>query len=142
MPDQVLHHMAQGAGIKELAHYLGVSRQTIYDWCDEKHKQYHARFAQAVELGRELSEAWWMRYGRMAMMGRVTAGPPSWWIFNMKNRFGWRDRVEIAGSEDAPLHIVQKVYHVAGAPPPDAELPLLTKRPDPDPVAVDPDQSG
>ena len=106
--------MEQGAGIKELAIYLRVSRQTIYSWCDEKHKQYHRPFAQAVELGRELSEAWWMRYGRLAMMGRVRAGPAAWWIFNMKNRFGWRDRVEIAGSEDAPLQIVQKLYTIAG----------------------------
>ena len=86
MPDQVLKHMAAGAGIKELAHYLRVSRQTVYDWCDENSKQYHRPFAQAVELGRELSESWWMRYGRLAMMGKATHGPPAFWIFNMKGK--------------------------------------------------------
>ena len=102
--------MGQGAGVKELAHYLGVSRQTIYRWADANDKQYHRPFAEALALGRELSEAWWMRFGRLAMMGKVEAAPPSGWIFNMKNRFGWRDRVELAGSEDAPLQIVQKQY--------------------------------
>jgi hypothetical protein len=116
MPDQVLRHMANGAGIKELAHYLRVSRQTVYDWCDPKSKQYHRPFAQAVELGRELCEAWWMRYGRLAMMGKVAHGPPAFWIFNMKNRFGWRDRVEIAGTEDAPLTVTLKNYEPAVKP--------------------------
>lgn len=121
MPDLVLRQMAKGAGIKELAHYLRVSRQTIYDWCDDKSKQYHRPFAEAVDLGRELSEAWWMRYGRLAMMKQVNAAPPSWWIFNMKNRFGWRDRVEIAGSEDAPLHVTIKNYVAASKPEAEAE---------------------
>jgi hypothetical protein len=109
--------MAHGAGIAELAHYLKVSRQTIYDWCDPRSKQYRRKFAAAVTLGRELSEAWWMRYGRLAMMQKVASAPPSWWIFNMKNRFGWRDRVEVGGSEDRPLNIVKKVYHFDGVAP-------------------------
>ncbi len=130
MPERAIRAMQKGAGIKELAHYLGVSRQTIYDWCDEKHAQYHRRFAEAVAIGRELSEAWWMRYGRLAMMKQVTAAPPSWWIFNMKNRFGWRDRVEIAGSEDAPLHITQKIYYIAGHKTGEpTTLPVLTDEP-------------
>lgn len=122
MPERVLHHMAQGAGIKELAHYLRVSRQTVYDWCDPKSKQYHRKFAEAVTLGRELSEAWWLRFGRLAASGSVAVNPGVW-VFNMKNRFGWRDRVEIAGTEDAPLQIVQKVYLLPGeteAPPEEA----------------------
>jgi predicted DNA-binding transcriptional regulator AlpA len=112
MPERVIRHMRHGAGIKELAHYLGVSRQTIYNWADPANKQYHRAFHQALDLGRELCEAWWMRFGRLAMMQKVPAAPPSWWIFQMKNRFGWRDRVEIAGSDDAPLQIVQKQYVV------------------------------
>jgi hypothetical protein len=113
--------MAQGAGVKELSAYLGVSRTTIYDWCDKGSKQYHRPFADAVDLGRPLCEAWWLRYGRLAMMRKVPAASASWWIFNMKNRFGWRDRVEIAGSEDAPLHITQKTYVIER--PADPALP-------------------
>ena len=121
MPARVLLHMAGGAGVKELAHYLRVSRTTIYDWSDPKSKQYHRPFHQALELGRELCEAWWMRYGRLAMIGKVPARAPSWWIFNMKNRFGWKDRVEIAGSEDAPLHVTIKQYVGAEKPEPEEE---------------------
>lgn len=128
MPDLVIRHMRQGAGVKELAHYLGVSRNTIYNWVDPKHKQYHRPFAQAIELGRELSEAWWLRWGRLAMMRKVPSGPTAYWIFNMKNRFGWRDRVELAGSEDAPLIIEQKLYlmehetELPALPAPDGEV--------------------
>jgi hypothetical protein len=127
MPARVIRHMRGGAGVKELAHYLGVTRQTIYDWSTPASKQYHRPFADAQDLGRELSESWWLRYGRLAMMRRVPAASASWWIFNMKNRFGWKDRVEIAGTEDAPLHITQKTYVIATPgelalpPPPEPE---------------------
>ena len=77
MPGLVLHHMGKGAGIKELAHYLRVSRQTVYDWCDPGSKQYHRRFAEAIALGRELSESWWMRFGRLAAQGQIAAASGS-----------------------------------------------------------------
>jgi len=120
MPGRAITAMRKGAGVTELAHYLGVSRETIYRWCDSEDKQYHRPFAEAVALGRELSEAWWMRFGRLAMMGKVPAAPPSWWIFNMKNRFGWRDRVEVGGSQESAVHIVKKVYVIEGPPPDEA----------------------
>lgn len=40
-----------------------------------------------------LCEVWWERQGRkMTVEGQ---GNATVWIFNMKNRFGWRDRQEI-----------------------------------------------
>lgn len=102
--------MAKGASVKELVHYLRVSRETIYQWANPESKQYHRKFADALELGKELSEAWWLRFGRLATQGAVRAGPPGWYVWQTKNRFGYKDRVEHSGTEDAPLHVHLKDY--------------------------------
>ena len=120
MPERVILLGRKGAGVTEIAADLCISRQTVYDWCDEKSKQYHRPFAQAMEIAGELAEAWWMRIGRLTVAGGVRrSAPPSWWIFNMKNRFGWKDRVDIGSSKESPLRIVKKVYHIEGDEPTD-----------------------
>jgi hypothetical protein len=40
-----------------------------------------------------LCEVWWERTGRKMVQG--ADGNATVWIFNMKNRFGWRDKQEI-----------------------------------------------
>jgi len=45
--------------------------------------------------------------GRSGAAGRITGFNPAAWIFNMKNRFGWRDKQEIEHTgEFAKIHIV------------------------------------
>ena len=105
--------MSQGAGITELAAAFRVSRQTIYTWIDPEHKQFRRRFAQALEVGEELCEAWWLRVGRQAAAGKRTI-MVSAWIFNMKNRFGWRDKIDLGSATDRPLRIEKKVYVIEG----------------------------
>lgn len=51
-------------------------------------------FQAAVKKGEEACNIWWERLGRkLAMDG---GGNSAVWIFNMKNRFGWRDKQEDA----------------------------------------------
>jgi hypothetical protein len=40
-----------------------------------------------------LCEVWWETQGRKMVTG--TQGSAPVWIFNMKNRFGWRDKSEV-----------------------------------------------
>jgi hypothetical protein len=56
-----------------------------------------------------LCEIWWERRGREMAMG--SDGNATVWIFNMKNRFGWRDKQDIDhkssdGSMSPPSRIV------------------------------------
>ena len=54
-------------------------------------------FRRTVKKAQALCEVWWERTGRGMATG--ADGNATVWIFNMKNRFGWRDKQEIEHSE-------------------------------------------
>lgn len=77
-----------GESVAEVCMALDISKDTFYAWV-KKHK----RFSDAYNKGLQKSEAWWSRLGRAGAQGSVKIQPATW-IFNMKNRFGWTDRIE------------------------------------------------
>jgi hypothetical protein len=79
---------ANGEDVAEVATKLGISRQTFYQWVEK-----FPKFAEAYALGKQYSEAWWSKLGRAGAAGKVDI-QATVWIFNMKNKFGWRDRTE------------------------------------------------
>lgn len=93
--EQIIEFMAEGKSKEAFAGHIGVSRRRIPDW-SKKHKE----FGRAVEIGTAKSQNFWEELGiQMALSGQgnVTA-----WIFNMKNRFGWRDKHDVT-SDDKPI---------------------------------------
>jgi orotate phosphoribosyltransferase-like protein len=78
----------EGMSIYEVAAELGISIDTYYAW-----KKKHKEFSEANKKGVALSQAWWEELGRQGAAGRTSINPATW-IFNMKNRFKWTDRVE------------------------------------------------
>ena len=88
---------AEGQSITEVCAELRMSTQTFYDLI-----QKHPEFSKAVEEGVALSQAWWERLGRQGASMVVDIQPVTW-IFNMKNRFGWKDRNEITGKDGESL---------------------------------------
>lgn len=89
---KVLALMAKGASIVEVAAELKVSKNTIYEW-----RKQHVEFAEAIEQGVELSQAWWEKVARQNVLegksGKRINGFV--WALNMKNRFGWTDRRDV-----------------------------------------------
>ena len=79
---------ASGESVSEVCAELGIAKDTFYNWV-----KLHPDFSDSYKKGIELSEAWWTKLGRRGAMG-VDKVQPATWIFNMKNRFGWTDRVE------------------------------------------------
>lgn len=49
-------------------------------------------FRETVKSAKALCEHWWEERGREMAMG--ADGNSTVWIFNMKNRFGWKDKTE------------------------------------------------
>lgn len=50
-------------------------------------------FRETVKEAKALCEHWWEERGREMAMGED--GNATVWIFNMKNRFGWKDKTEM-----------------------------------------------
>ena len=88
--DKLPQMFANGESVAEVCAELGISKPCFYDWC-----KLYPDFSDAKKKGVGLSEAWWCRMGRA---GAVGAGNidinAAVWIFNMKNRFAWKDRTE------------------------------------------------
>ena len=90
--DRLPSMFENGESVAEVCKELGISKQTFYRWEEE-----HTEFSDAKKEGIGRSEAWWNRLGREGASGEHAINPTVW-IFNMKNRFGWRDKQDIEHS--------------------------------------------
>ena len=85
MCDRLLLLMKSGCSITEVAADLGVHRKTLHAWAKDPKKP---EFEEAMELGRQLSEAWWCAQGRLGTIGALAKFNANSWIYTMKCRFG------------------------------------------------------
>lgn len=107
---------ANGEDVAEVAVLLGVTRKTFYNWVGQ-----HKAFAAAYEQGKLASEAWWCKLGRAGATGKISI-QPSIWIFNMKNKFGYRDQPMNEEDEQKAQPIkVQIIREDASKPKPTGE---------------------
>lgn len=88
MCDKLVLMMTEGWSKTEVAAALNLSnRETI----DEYAKKY-PEFGGALKRGLLHSEAWWLKNGRENIRNKEFNS--GLWFMNMKNRFGWRDKIE------------------------------------------------
>lgn len=86
--------MAQGLSFESFAGVLGVS-----DFCIENWARTHEDFHRAKTIGTQKSRLFWEKIGIRGCLGLPVPGfeyqtgnfNAAVWIFNMKNRFKWRD---------------------------------------------------
>jgi len=96
--EQLIEHMARGLSFEAFAGRIGVSRRVLFDW-----EKSHEEFLHAKEVGLEKARLFWERVGIKYVVSKSDSDGEaktsssrslnaSVWIFNMKNRFGWRDK--------------------------------------------------
>lgn len=94
----LIDHMSKGLSFESFAGTVRVSRATIYDWLKA-----NAEFLDAKEIGTTQSMKFWEELGVHNILNesesfgnnqgsKSKSLNSSAWIFNMKNRFGWRDK--------------------------------------------------
>lgn len=88
--DMLVEHMAEGYSYESFAGVISVTRSRLYVW----EKEYPI-FKDAKFLGREKCLLFWERIGRAGAMGEIKGFNCATWIFQMKNRFQWRNEVTI-----------------------------------------------
>jgi transposase-like protein len=91
--EQLIEHMEQGLSFEAFAGSIGVCKQTLYTWTEE-----HEEFLDAKKRATEKSRLFWEKMGIDNIInvsefkGDSTSLNSAVWVFNMKNRFGWRDK--------------------------------------------------
>lgn len=87
--EQLISHMSEGKAIESFCGGISISKPTFYSWCDK-----FPEFLNAKKIGEMKSFAWWelqaMTYMHLPHQGG--SFNVACWIFNMRNRFGWRDK--------------------------------------------------
>ena len=99
---------ANGESVAEVALQIGISKGTFYNWVNK-----YPKFREAYAQGQFVCEAWWMQLGRAGAAGRVRNVNATMWIFNMKNRFKWRDRPDpedVGADEMTPEEFARKAH--------------------------------
>lgn len=85
----LISHMESGLSFESFAGAIGVTKQIIYDWLER-----HPEFLDAKKIADPKCQLFYEKIGRSAMAGKIPNFNTAVWIFNMKNRFGWVDRLE------------------------------------------------
>jgi hypothetical protein len=96
----------EGASAVEIRCLLGIG-DSAWDTLLEDYDE----FRLTIKKAKSLCEVWWERKGREMTSG--AQGNSAVWIFNMKNRFGWRDKPEEEDKESAkpePVNVVINVH--------------------------------
>lgn len=85
-PDKLEAHLATGLSIEAFCGEVGISVDTFYRW-----EKVRPALSEAKKRGLAKSQSFWEKLGMAGMTGKIKNFNSAIWIFNMKNRFGWRD---------------------------------------------------
>lgn len=88
--DLLVEHMKSGLSYESFAAIAKCCRETLYDW-----EKVHPEWKEAKRKAFHECQLFWEKAGLegMFMGGRDNPFNATVWIFNMKNRFNWGDRV-------------------------------------------------
>jgi hypothetical protein len=97
--ERVIELGNMGASVVEMAHEIGVTRNTL----ETNWSAAHPEFLEAMEKAREASQVWWEKKGRDSL---TTPGfQSSVWSRSMAARFphDWREKSLVGSDPDNPL---------------------------------------
>lgn len=91
---QLIAHMSSGLSFETFAAVIKVNQDTIHEWA-----KVHPEFSEAKKEAWSQNMLFWERVGMTGMAGKIQGFNAAVYIFNMKNRFKWRD-VPVAETTD------------------------------------------
>jgi len=83
----LIRHMTTGLSFESFSSVAGVHKDTLYAWTRE-----YPDFSDAKKRAEAASLLYWEKLGIDGVKGKIKGFNAAMWIFNMKNRFKWRDR--------------------------------------------------
>lgn len=107
-PAMLVDHLAKGYSLDSFAAKVGVSYNTLNEWCKDK-----TELNEAKKEGQAKSLLWWEDQGHEGLWeitdffdkdGNIIRTTKKLnttvWIFSMKNRHGWRDQAVVPDTDD------------------------------------------
>jgi len=115
----LIEHMSKGYSYQSFSGVLGVNPSCVDQW------EAKPEWLEAKKIAFSKCQLFWEKLGIDHVIGESTAGVgskslnASAWIFNMKNRFGWRDKqpeevptinINVESLSDEELEKILKTY--------------------------------
>jgi len=102
MCEQLIECGKQGFSVNEMASYIGIHKDTLYDWVKT-----NTDFSDSLKIAVQESQTWWENKGREATFNGKDFNSTAY-IFQMKNRFreDYSDVNKHEVKTDNPLVIV------------------------------------
>ena len=95
---RLIDHMSLGLSFESFAAVVEVNRDTLYHWT-----KLYREFSDAKDIARSNALLTWEKWGIAGCVGKLPKFNATGWIFNMKNRFKWTDRLETETTITAQL---------------------------------------
>jgi hypothetical protein len=95
--EMLITHMTEGLSFEAFAGIIEVNVDTLHEWV-----KVHKSFSDAKKIAFAKCRVFWEKMG-ISGAWNDAKGPclnTGVWIFNMKNRFKWSDRMEVSGTGD------------------------------------------
>lgn len=100
--EMLIKHCAQGLSIECFAAEIDTTTPTLYQLFDR-----YPEFLNAKKKAEAKCRSFWEKMGVAGAAGKLKNFQTGAWIFNMKNRFGWRDVQDInANIQGAKILII------------------------------------
>ena len=102
----LIEHMAQGRSYESFSAKVDSHRATLYRWEAE-----FPEFCDAKKRAFEKCQLWWEEKGIEGLWNtKEISLNTGAWVFNMKNRFKWTDRVEVEPSKEGVFKVAYQNY--------------------------------
>lgn len=101
--EALVEHMASGLSYETFSATIGTCRASLYVW-----EKAHPEFLDAKKRGFEVCQIFWEKLGIKHIVNKSSKEEGSEslntgvYVFQMKNRFKWTDRVEVVKKDQAP----------------------------------------
>ena len=96
--EEVIEFMKDGKSKAQFCAHLGICVETLRTW-----EKTHPQFLAAIKIAIAQAQNWWENKAvEYLVTDNKTNFNTAVWAIMMKNRFGYRDHVEVSGSDEKP----------------------------------------
>lgn len=88
--EMLILHMEKGYSFESFGAHANCCEKTLYNWCDQ-----YPEFLQAKKEGELKARQKWEEMGLEGMNGLIPGFNATVWLFSMKNKFGYVDRIDV-----------------------------------------------